>query len=109
MIFAKYIDTQQDLKELFPKVKILSYQKHSFGLNLQNYNCIIFFDKIWDYALREQAERRIYRTGQNKDCIFYDLTANVGLDKMIDTNILKKANMLQEFKKLSLEEFKKVA
>ena len=69
----------------------------------------MFFDKIWDYALREQAERRIFRTGQTDDCIFYDLTGNVGLETMIDQNILKKADLLREFKKLSLEEFKKVA
>ncbi len=107
LIFAKYIETQNLLKKTFADVKILSYQKHSFGLNLQAYNRTIFFDKIWDYALREQAERRIYRTGQTDDCIFYDLTGNVGLEKMIDANINKKSNLLREFKTLSLEEFKK--
>jgi len=86
---------------------VLSYQKHSFGLNLQQYNRTIYFDKIWDYALREQGERRTFRTGQEHDCYYYDLTGNVGLEKMIDDNINKKANLLQEFKKLSLEEFKK--
>lgn len=107
LVFAKYIETQEALKNKFPLVKILSYQKHSFGLNLQAYNRIVFFDKIWDYALREQAERRIFRTGQTDECIFYDLTGNVGLEKMIDKNIERKADLLQEFKKLSLEEFKK--
>lgn len=106
IVFAKYIETQELLKKKFPEVTILSYQKHSFGLNLQQYNRCIFFDKIWDYALRGQAERRIFRTGQNTDCIFYDLTGNVGLETMIDTNIAKKADLLREFKKLSLEEFK---
>ncbi len=107
LIFAKYIATQDLLKKKFPNVKVLSYQKHSFGLNLQAYNRIIFFDKIWDYALREQAERRIYRTGQTDDCVFYDLTGNVGLETMINQNLIKKADLLKEFKKLSLEEFKK--
>lgn len=109
LIFAKYIETQEKLKKAFPDVRVLSYQKHSFGLNLQQYNRIIFFDKIWDYALREQAERRIYRAGQQEDCIFYDLTGNVGLEQMIDTNIARKSDLLKEFKKLSLEEFKKLA
>lgn len=107
VIFAKYIETQKALKNRFPLVQVLSYQKHSYGLNLQQYNRCIFFDKVWDYALREQAERRIYRTGQNEDCIYYDLTGNVGLENMIDKNIAKKADLLQEFKKLSLEQFKK--
>lgn len=107
LIYAKYIETQELLKKRFPKIQVLSYQKHSYGLNLQQYNRTIFFDKIWDYALREQAERRTFRTGQNIDCVFYDLTGNVGLEKMIDDNVSRKADLLQEFKKLSLEEFKK--
>lgn len=106
IIFAKYIETQELLKKTFPNVLVLSYQKHSFGLNLQEYNRIIFFDKTWDYAVREQAEARIYRQGQNNDCIFYDLTANIGLDKMIEQNIYNKANMLEAFKKLSKNEYK---
>lgn len=106
VVFAKYIETQEALKRRFPLVTVLSYQKHSLGLNLQQYNCCIFFDKIWDYALREQAERRIYRTGQQTDCVYYDLTGNVGLERMINSNISHKADLLQEFKKLSLEEFK---
>ena len=106
LIFAKYIETQKTLKLNFPNVKILSYQKHSFGLNLQDYNRIIFFDKIWDYALIEQSEHRIFRTGQTEDCIFYNLTGNVGLEEMIDLNVKNKANLLKEFKKLSLDQFK---
>lgn len=109
IIFAKYIETQTKLKKKFPNATILSYQKHSFGLNLQQFNRCIFFDKTWDYALREQAERRIYRTGQESECIFYDLTGNVGLESMMNGNMTKKADLLQEFKKLSLEEFKKQA
>jgi len=106
LIFAKYIETQELLKKTFPKVKILSYQKHSYGLNLQEYNRIIFFDKIWDYALIEQAEHRIFRTGQNEDCIFYNLKGNVGLESMIDLNVKNKSELLKEFKKLSLKQFK---
>lgn len=107
IVFAKFVATQELLKERFPNVQILSYQKHSFGLNLQQYNVCVFFDKHWDYALREQAERRIYRTGQNKACLFYDFTGDVGLEDMMDSNVKRKADLLQEFKKLSLEEFKK--
>lgn len=107
LIYAKYIETQEFLKKTFPNITVLSYQKHSYGLNLQQYNRTIFFDKIWDYALREQAERRTYRTLQEEDCIYYDLTGNVGLETMINKNIERKADLLQEFKKLSLEQFKK--
>ena len=106
LIFAKYIKTQNELKKRFPNVKVLSYQKHSFGLNLQPYSRTIFFDKHWDYSLREQAERRTYRFGQKHDCVYYDLTGNVGLDTLISDNCNKKSELLKEFKKLSLEQFK---
>lgn len=109
IVFAKYVATQELLNERFPDVQILSYQKHSLGFNLQIYNICVFFDKHWDYALREQAEKRIYRTGQDKECIFYDFTGNVGLESLIDQNVAKKADLLKEFKKLSIEEFKKRA
>ncbi|EAD1352293.1 helicase SNF2, partial [Listeria monocytogenes] len=42
---------------------------------------------------------RIYRTGQTQDCYYHDLSGNVGLDSLIDTNISKKTSLLQEFKK----------
>ena len=57
--------------------RVLSYQKESLGLNLQQYNNTIYFDKIWDYALRVQAGRRTYRTGQEYDCHYWDLTGDV--------------------------------
>lgn len=104
LIFAKYIDTQEKLKESFPKTLILSWQKHAFGLNLQQYNRIIFFDKTWDYALRNQAEHRIYRIGQEDDCVFYDFTGNVGLEDLINKNISKKQSLLQYFKTKSVKE-----
>ena len=107
LLFAKYIDTQKALKEAFPLVPVLSWQKHSFGLNLQQYNRIIFFDKVWDYALRDQAEHRVYRIGQTDDVVFYDLTGNVGLEKLINKNILKKQSLLEYFKKHSVEELMK--
>ena len=104
IIFAKYIDTQKELKDYFPNCKILSWQKHSYGLNLQQYNRIIFFDKVWDYALRDQAEHRIYRIGQEEDCVFYDFTGNVGLEDLINKNISKKQNLLEYFKTKSVKE-----
>lgn len=101
LIVAKYFQTQEKLKELFPNQKILSWQKHSLGLNLQEYNVIVKFDKHWDWALHEQLEHRIYRTGQEKDCIIIDLTGNVGLEKLINENISKKQKLLTYFKNYS--------
>lgn len=101
LIYAKYIDTQIGLKAYYRDISIMSLQKHSYGLNLQKYNVIIFWDKTWDYAQREQIERRIYRTGQDNECIFYDLTGNVGLEDLINQNITKKRNLLDFFSQFS--------
>ena len=106
LIYAKYIDTQQALREHYKDIKILSLQKHAYGLNLQDYNTIIFWDKTWDFAQREQAERRIFRQGQNSDCVYYDLTASVGLDQMINACIDKKRKLLDIFSELTIDELK---
>lgn len=91
----------------FPKAKVLSYQKEAFGLNLQEYNNTIYFDKVWDYALRTQSTRRTYRVGQEYDCHYYDLTGDVGLESLIDRNISKKISMTEYFKKVTKDELVK--
>lgn len=108
LIYAKYIDTQTELKKHYSNVRIMSIGKHSYGLNLQDYNIIIHWDKTWDYAQREQIEHRVLRTGQQEDeCIFYDLTSNAGLDALINQNIEKKENLLNAFKMKTVEQLKK--
>jgi SNF2 family DNA or RNA helicase len=74
---------------------------------LQDYNAIVFWDKTWDYAQREQIERRIFRTGQNSDCVYYDLTGNVGLENMINQNIERKRNLLDVFTGMDVEQLRK--
>lgn len=107
LIYAKYINTQNVLKEYYKDIEIKSIAKHSYGLNLQAYNAIIFWDKTWDYAQREQIERRIYREGQKNECIYYDLTGNVGLESMINKNIEKKRNFLDIFSEKTIKQLKK--
>lgn len=107
LIYAKYIDTQEALSKHYKDVRIMSLQKHSYGLNLQDYNAIVFWDKTWDYAQREQIERRIFRTGQISDCVYYDLTGNIGLEGMINQNIERKRNLLDVFAGMSVEQLRK--
>lgn len=107
IIFCRYIKSQEACAARYPKCKVLSFQKESFGLNLQRYCYTIYFDKVWDYALMEQSGHRTYRVGQDEDCEYYDLTGNVGLDRLIDRNIEKKVNMTEYFKRVSREQLKK--
>lgn len=104
IIFCKYIDSQEACRKRYPKAAVLSYQKESFGLNLQQYHNTIYFDKIWDLALRIQSGRRTFRTGQEYDCKYYDLTGNVKLEGLIDCNIAKKVSMTEYFKGKTKEE-----
>ena len=107
IIFCKFIKSRELCERLFPECLVLSYQKDSLGLNLQEYNVTIYFDKVWDYALRTQSTRRTFRTGQERDCLYYDLTGDVGLERLIDRNIGKKVTMSEYFKKATKEQLKK--
>lgn len=104
IIFCRFIKSREECEKRYPNAKVLSYQKEALGLNLQDYNHTIYFDKIWDYALRIQASRRTFRTGQEHDCQYYDLTGDIKLEGLIDRNIKKKIGMLEYFKGKTKEE-----
>jgi SNF2 family DNA or RNA helicase len=86
----------------------MSIQKHTYGLNLQKYNVVVFWDKTWDYAQLEQIQRRVYRQGQTKYVKYYYMTSNAGLDRMINMSIENKSNLLEDFKKLSTQKIKQL-
>jgi len=98
VIFCKFIRSRDFLKAKFPEAKVLTYGTGSFGLNLQDFHTMIFWDKTFDYAQLEQAQRRVYRIGQKQDVKYIMLSASVGLDRLIDKNIEKKVSMLDAFK-----------
>lgn len=104
LIVCKFITSQEMVRNNFPDIDVLSYGKHIFGLNKQSHNVTIFWDKIFDYMARYQVQRRTYRTGQTEDCIYYDLTGDVGLEGMIDKNIHKKQRLLQYFKEVGAQQ-----
>lgn len=104
LIFCKYVDSQELCRKTFPKAMVLSYQKDALGLNMQKYRYTIYFDKIWDYALLIQSGHRTFRTGQEYDCLYWNLTGNVGLEKMIDKNINNKIGLTEYFKSKTQEE-----
>lgn len=106
IIFCKYVTSVEACRKYFPNATVLSYQKESLGLNMQHLCNTIYFDKNWDYALRLQSGRRTFRTGQQYDCRYWDLTGNVGLESLIDRNIQKKIGMTEYFKGKTREQLK---
>jgi SNF2 family DNA or RNA helicase len=107
IIFCKYISSREACEKYFPKATVLSYQKEAQGLNLQHLNHTVYFDKIWDLALRTHSLHRTFRTGQEYDCSYLDLTGDVGLENLIDKNIEKKIGMVEYFKGKTKENLKK--
>lgn len=107
LIYTKYIASREELNKRHPNIKVLSYGMHSFGLNLQDYNITIYFDKTFDYSQMIQSRYRTYRTGQESDCTYWSMTGNVGLEQMINKNINKKQSLLDYFKKVGAEQIKK--
>ncbi|AIT65709.1 hypothetical protein IY36_04090 [Flavobacterium psychrophilum] len=107
IIFCKFIKSQEEVKKAFPKATVLSYQKESMSLNLQNYPYTIFWDKNFDWGLREQGTFRNYRTGNLEDCYYWDMTGDVGLEVLFDKNVSAKTNMVDYFKKVGRENLKK--
>lgn len=107
IIYCKYVASREECSRRYPDAMVLSYAKESLGLNLQDYIHTVYFDKIWDYALRMQAGRRTYRVGQDFDCHYYDLTGDVKLEGLIDRNIAKKIGMTEYFKGKTINEIKK--
>lgn len=99
IVYCKFIKSAQWIKSAFPGALVLTYGKNSFGLNLQDYNRIVYFDKTFDYSFREQSEARIYRTGQQDDCEYFDLSGDLGLEDMIDRCISNKVSLVDYFKK----------
>lgn len=106
IIFYKFISSGELLRKEFPEHLVLSFQKSSLGLNLQEYSTTIYFDKVFDYYLMEQSKSRTYRMGQQDECNYYHLTANIGLDRMIDNNIAKKVDMAEYLKSKTMRELK---
>lgn len=105
LVFRKYLDADAELKKRYPDLRILSIQSDSLGQNLQQYDTIVIWDKVWDYALVKQMEHRILRTGQkSKECRFVNLNGNVNLEKLISDNLLKKCELLEYFKTKALKE-----
>ena len=93
IIYCKYVDSGEECRKRFPKATVLSYQKNSLGLNLQHLCNTFYFDKNWDYALRVQSGRRTFRTGQEYDCRYWDLTGNVGLERLIYHTVALKVSL----------------
>lgn len=72
----------------------------STGFNLTRTNHIIFNDRSWSATDNEQAEKRIHRIGQVKDCIYHIILGSL-VDLMIYKNLKEKQKLLKEVEMLT--------
>lgn len=62
------------------KVLVINSRSGSSSLNLQHANYAVFFEQPDSAIDRQQAERRIWRPGQTKRCLIYDLLMDQTVD-----------------------------
>ena len=81
-------------------VFLIQLQAGGTGLNLQNYNRIIFISPWWTSALLEQARGRAVRIGQKEVVKIYWLRLSAEEDRMsIDTLMMDKADAKRDIAK----------
>lgn len=64
-------------------VILAQYQAAAMGLNLQKCRIAIFFSPCLSYSDYEQAQARIHRIGQKRNCIFYNLICQDSVEEDI--------------------------
>lgn len=107
IIYCNYIVSAELCRELFPKALVLNYNS-SFGHNLQDRPFTVYFDQTFDWGKVVQASARNYRTGQENDCRYLRLVANVGLGQLYLNNNSKKIGISEYLKKISKEQLKEI-
>lgn len=76
------------------------------GLNLTESYINIFFSNSFSLIDRLQAQDRIHRIGQNKQCIYYDLIISNTVEAKIMSSIERKQDFLEEIKFIFKQEGK---
>lgn len=101
-IYTKFISSREFVQSEIPKANVFSLQSDSMSINLQDqFNVTVEFDKTWDWMNVDQYQRRIFRTGQNRNCFHYYLDGNIHLDNLIKRNNNVKQTALDYFKQVS--------
>jgi hypothetical protein len=107
IIYCNYVVSADECRERYPKALVLNYNS-SFGHNLQDRPFTVFFDQTFDWGKVVQGTARNYRTGQENDCRYLRLVANVGLGKLYFDNNTKKIGISEYLKKISREQLKEI-
>jgi SNF2 family DNA or RNA helicase len=106
-IYTKFVDSRTFILSEIHNANVFSLQSDSMSINLQNeFNVTVEFDKTWNWMDVDQYQKRIFRTGQKRNCYHYYLDAKIPLDDLIRKNNETKSTALEYFKKVSKNELK---
>ncbi|GIZ08393.1 hypothetical protein FUMI01_11200 [Flavobacterium sp. UMI-01] len=108
IIYCLYVVSFEACKARFPDALVLNYKTGSLSLNLQERPYTVYFDQTFDWGDVSQSQHRNYRTGQENDCRYLRLVANVGLGKLYFDNNQKKLGISEYFKSISKKQLKKI-
>lgn len=93
-----YGDDKFNPKEEFEKsenqILITTYSKGNAGLDLHFCNNMIFFSPTFDLKLFLQAQDRIHRIGQKKDCNYWIITTDCPTDIIFNKCIVRKTDLV---------------
>ena len=100
---SKFSKDIEESKKLFKENKvqyiIIKFSSGSEGMNFQNARQMIFYDIPLSYTEYSQAKSRIYRRGQEHECLYiYMLT-----DKSVELKILNSLKQHKDFSNYILE------
>jgi hypothetical protein len=108
-IYTKFVDSRCFILSQIYNANVFSLQSDSMSINLQNeFNVTVEFDKTWNWMDVDQYQKRIFRTGQKRNCYHYYLDAKIPLDDLIKKNNNTKQSALEYFKKVSKNQLKEV-
>lgn len=78
------------------RILLCSLKCGSLGLNLTVASQVIFFDMFWNPQVHEQAIDRVYRIGQTRDVVVYELIAKDTAEEQIVKLQDKKRDMAKK-------------
>ena len=80
-----------------PSVLLMSLTAGSVGLNLQEADVVVLFDRWWNPAVEEQAVRRAYRFGRQRPLNIFRFKVRDTVEERIDDILRRKRALFEEY------------
>ena len=76
---------------------LISYKTGSEGLNLAEANHVILVEPWWSPAVKKQGESRVYRNGQKRECVIYNLIVEGTIENNIQGICYEKEKISENY------------